>query len=479
QPHDLAADRTALAALARYCQRFSPWVAVEQADAPDCLLLDITGCAHLFGGEAAMADMLAADFASRGYTVRIAVADTLGAAWALARSQEPWGRKRGAKGECLDGQHSAFLPFIVASGAQAEALRPLPVTALRLAEATLHSLREFDLTQIGQLLDLPRADVVSHFGQETLLRLDQALGNVPELPTFEEYVEPLEASWQFEWPVADRRLLQPAMEHLLKEMIDKLRPRNLGVQRLRCTLTMTAGPAMTVDVGLLRASASLPHLMELLSLHWERVFSLAGGQGNQAAATGAEVLGLSMAVAAAPLEFHQGQLWDSFPFPAEGAMVGSEPSPAQRRQDFLTLIERLSSRLGEAAVVRPRLWPDWQPELAWRAHPWLSDAQPSARTQPTPENIPVVVPRPLVLSPRPVAVAVWSLVPEGPPLHFRWQGRGHDVARCWGPERIETGWWRDRDVRRDYYRVETTDGQRHWLFHDRAAGAWHWQGCFA
>jgi protein ImuB len=80
--------------------------------------------------------------------------------------------------------------------------------------------------------------------------------------------------------------------------------------------------------------------------------------------------------------------------------------------------------------------------------------------------------------PQPVALATISVMPDGPPFCFRLRGREHRIARCWGPERIETGWWRGRPIARDYYRVETTTGQRFWLFRSLEEGRWFLQGNF-
>jgi protein ImuB len=80
---------------------------------------------------------------------------------------------------------------------------------------------------------------------------------------------------------------------------------------------------------------------------------------------------------------------------------------------------------------------------------------------------------------RPLRLPVMSIAPEGPPVRFRLAGRDHRIARVWGPERIETGWWRGRCVRRDYYQVETGGGERFWLFRELGSGAWFLHGDFA
>jgi protein ImuB len=157
---------------------------------------------------------------------------------------------------------------------------------------------------------------------------------------------------------------------------------------------------------------------------------------------------------------------------------------AQAHRELARLVDRLGSRLGRACVLRPHCEAEAQPEYAGRFVP-LTDHE--ATTAPPTPPASVVVPhealgpndRPLRLHHPPRAVRVMAVVPDGPPLRFQDQQRWHQVARCWGPERIETGWWRGRTVRRDYYRVETRSGHRFWLFRRLDGGEWFLQGEFA
>jgi protein ImuB len=308
-------------------------------------------------------------------------------------------------------------------------------------------------------LALPRADLAVRFTPEVGLRLDQALGSAAELLATVQADEPVEASWSFEPPAADRRTVEAVLGRLLEQVLERIKPRQLGVQRLLCSLQTGAGEPLHLPVSLLQASDSAPHLMELIHLHLERFF-LARGRTR-----GLEVSAVTVRVAAAvPREFHQGQLFE-----------GEEGT--RRGRQFHLLIERLSHRLGEQSVLRPQLWPDAQPERACRYEPWLVEkvAGPAVAAG-TQGKVPL---RPPCLKARPQAVAVETLGPGGPPLRFAWRGQRHPVAHYWGPERIETGWWRGRDVRRDYYLVERTAGQRFWLFRTLTEGAWFLHGTFA
>ncbi len=150
---------------------------------------------------------------------------------------------------------------------------------------------------------------------------------------------------------------------------------------------------------------------------------------------------------------------------------GNGPGPRHERQ-LTTLVERLSSRLGRAAVVGVRLRPEAQPELSWHYDPLVETGRRRHARKALPAELP---PRPLRLLPRPLPLAATS---DGPPLRFHITGQQHHVAQAWGPERIETGWWRGRPVGRDYFRVETTAGRRFWLFRRLRDGKWFLHGTF-
>jgi protein ImuB len=455
EPHDPQADREALRRLAEWCQRFSPLVAMEETAAPDSLLLNITGCAHLFGGEEALAAQVVAELSGLGYWATAACADTIGAAWAVAH----YGCRRS---------------LIVSPSGHVEALRPLPVAALRLPAHVVELLLQFDIRRIGALLELPRDDLPARFGALLNQRLDQALGNISELLTYEPWEEPVETSWSFEPATADRRALETVLGHLLEQVLERLRPRQLGVQRLTCSFALAAREALPLPVSLLRPSASSGYLMELVRLHLERL------------RVPAEVSAVTIRATAVPLEIQQGRIFES-------------DDRDDRRQELPALIERLSSRLGEKSVLRPYPRADAQPEFAWRYEAWLGtssverdarSAKRRARRKTLPSstlNAPTLhsptlpatyASRPPYLKVRPIAVAVVSIVPGGPPLRFEWQGHSHVVARYWGPERIETGWWRGPDVRRDYYLVETSTGERFWLFRTIVEEKWFLHGAF-
>jgi protein ImuB len=168
------------------------------------------------------------------------------------------------------------------------------------------------------------------------------------------------------------------------------------------------------------------------------------------------------------------------------------------------LLDQCIARLGEAAVVRPRLVDDHQPELAFRYEPVTSTPLGAGRGPPAaarsastarsprvksagriaPEALPAesgrpTEPRPTRLLARPVLVRAMALVPDGPPTWFALAGREHVIVQAWGPERVETGWWRGPDVRRDYFRVATENGEQYWLFRALDGSGWFLHGIFA
>lgn len=436
--HDPQADHQALRKLTAWCQRFSPRVALDEAEQPDSLLLDVTGCGPLFHGEEKLAEKTAREFRRGGYAATVAIADTIGVAWAVAHTLHV--RERAT--------------CIVPPGEQSEVLCRLGIECLRLSAQAVELLHVFDIRRVGQLLTLPRAQLSARFKQEVVQRLDQALGNIPELLTPEGFEEPVEASWLFEPPTGDRRSIEAVLGKLLEQVLERLQPRRQGVQRLLCSLQTSGQEPVHVAIGLLKPSTSPGYLMEMMRLHFERM------------RIPAEVSSIDLRVtAAAPLELHQEHLFEE---------------EKDRGKDFAALIERLSNRLGEQAVLRPMLWPDAQPELAYRCEPWLR----SERTRSELRALPTVTRpgpllRPTCLTSKPRPISVMSVIPGGPPLRFQWKGQNHLIAHYWGPERIETGWWREQDVHRDYYLVETTLGKRFWLFRTMRDERWFLHGLFS
>lgn len=432
--YDPEGDLQSLQQLSVWANRFSPVVALEDEPVPQSLLLDVSGCAPLFRGEPPLLDLVARGLRRQGWRACVAIADTLGAAWALAH---------------YGGSRSLAPP-----GRTEAMLRPLPVGALRLPAETVRCLNELGIGRIDELMDLPRSGVPARLGRAVLGRLDQALGRAAEVLIPYQPPPEIEASFAFEYATDQQEVLNHALDLLTDRIHERLRERHWGARRLECLLYHEMAEPSQIDVSLARPSRSTDHLRLLLRTRLEQV------------ALPEPVSGVNLCVTAAePLDDSQADLFD------EERAAGARALSA--------LIDQLSSRLGREAVTRPGLVPDAQPEYACRFDPALSshaDQEPVTSLAPSypggPPN------RPVRLFPEPVPIPAMSVVPEGPPIQFRWLGAEQRIARFWGPERIETGWWRGQDVHRDYYVVETTDGARFWIFRRRDDARWFLHGCF-
>ncbi len=465
----------------------------------------------------ALAGQILRDFAARGLAVRVAIADTLGAAWAVARfgtGQAPVSLFQELPGsECGEtvaaspspARHTDPGPFppsrdhslhppeqrrpgtaivCIPPGQSLRALKPLPVEALRLPLETIEKLHSLGITRIEQLERLPREELACRFGPGLIQRWDQALGRLaepipvwPPLPKFA-------VRHELEHPVTNREQVAIVLEQLVARLSEQLVDCGCGALQLECRLECQEGEVVAMGVGLFQPTASPRHLSQLAQTRLERATI---PSPLVAISLGASLVG--------PLEHRQEELFVD--------------APMRNGSRFLAmLIDRLASRLGRGAVLRVRPLPDAQPELAYRYDPWVSmrgrDTAVRSAGRPFPasrarchrparaqgdglkvlRDDPVATggalpPRPLRVLRRPIAVSVISLAPHGPPFCFRLRGKEHRIAWTWGPERIETGWWRGPAIARDYYRVETADGHRFWLFRDLKDGRWFLQGHFA
>ena len=431
---DPAADRQGLERLALWCNRFTPWCAV---DGEDGLLLDITGCAHLFGGEAALMDEIATRVTGLGVEARLGLADTPGAAWALAR-------------------FGAAEARIAVPGEARAAIAGLPVEGLRIAAEDAHLLRRLGLTTIDAVEGLPRASLARRFpcrerGSAVLARLDRALGRqaepiVPMAPPpacLERLALPE--------PLIDRAGLDAALARLMPGLAASLERDGLGVRRLALWCYRVDGGVVRRAVATARATRDGDHLLRLFR---ETLETVDPGFGIDLAALHAERV--------EPLA------------PTQLSLAGDK----RRRGDVDLLVDRLLAKLGEGAVCRLEPVARHRPEQAERAVtpgrepvPWreappdASEAPPDAPEAPATPQRPQ---RPFRLFDRPEPVEVMAEVPDGPPLLFIWRRVRRRVVRAAGPERIEPEWWagaggRDEAVR-DYYRIEDADGRRYWLY---------------
>jgi protein ImuB len=398
-------DRLALLAV----RRWSPIAAVTPADG---LWIDLAGCEHLHGGEERFCRRLLAFCRRAGFTARLAVADTAGAAHALAR----FGR-----GDLIR----------VEPHATVEAIAPLPIAALRLAPAALVAARKFGFERIADLLPVARGPLARRLGLAAITRLDQALGGV---------AEPITPRDDPEVPIVERRLLEPigtaeaieqVMADLLADLAELLQARGLGARALRLTGLRVDGSEQVLGVGTSRPTREVPHLLRLFKLRIERIDP----------GMGLEQFWL-IAVHTEPLDAVD-----------LGAFLAGETLV----RDPARLVDVIAGRIGPQAVFRIAPVDSHVPERA------------VARSDPTgmPGNWPAWQ-RPIRLFARPEPLSrVMALMPDQPPRRFEWRGRTYKVIAGDGPERIHGEWWR-RDAEvwavRDYYRVEDEEGGRFWVF---------------
>lgn len=411
---DPAADAQALQALTDWCVRFSPAVA---PDPPDGLFLDITGLAHLWGGEAELACDLRARLQANGLAIRCAVADTAGAAWALARQGPP--------------------VQICPEGGQDAALKNLSVLALRLTPQAGAQLERLGVARIGQLAKLPRGELARRFGAQTLERLDQALGAAPEALAFRRPPTPWVDRLAFAEPISAPEDMARVCADILERLCARLTAAGQGARRFEIAYHRLDGRALTAQVGLAAAGREAGRIARLFAPKLEPLDPGFGVESVTLAAREVE-----------PLAPRQTGL----------APDDQPPMPA----DLAPLVDRLANRLGPDRVWTSQPVESHVPERALSRRPPLAEAPVTGWD---PER-----PRPLRLFRRPEPIEATAPIPDDPPVQFRWRGRLHRVRLAEGPERIGAEWWKVPVEAvsiahiRDYYRVEDQEGGRFWIF---------------
>jgi protein ImuB len=456
-PADPAADRDALLRLCRWASAYAPLVApFGPAEATDGLYIDVAGASHLRGGEANLVADLAARLARATIPARIALADTPGAAFALAR-------------------HGEADRIVVPPGRVAEALRGLPVEALRLDPDMAAGLRRLGLRRVGELDALPRGPLARRFGETLLLRLDQALARRPEPLAPLSEAAAYAAARGFLDPIGRQSDIVRTARDLMAEIAPRLERDGLGACALRLVLHRVDGAVRALDLGLSRPERCPERVAALVSLRLDRLGpALDAGFGFETVALAVTVTGVLLArqtdLGAAPAGDGVGVVADAL---------------AQRLGRALLRLESRASHLPERAD-RSRVWVAGEgcKSLPSRStgRPLLTQGPPSPVDPSWPDHLP---PRPLVLFPRgEAALDVLSTIPEGPPRRFRWRAQVHRVTHAEGPERIAAEWWRAPGKDRDYYRVECEAGHRLWLYRDGPhasdrPAAWYVHGLFA
>jgi protein ImuB len=424
---DPEGDRRALTGLARWCGRFSPWTAPDPGDPGlDGVLLDVTGCARLFNGEDRLIAELLEAVRGLGHEAYAAAAPTIGLAWGLARHRAP---------DHAQGWVSAETPE--------PALSPLPVEALRIG-GVADSLRRFGLKRVGDLTAIPRPQLARRFGAEAVRRLDQARGHE------QESLSPLQPAIRYRARLRfpEALLLMESLKQAVREsaatLCEKLEADGRGLRRALLSLYRVDGQTQGLVIGAAAPARDPAHIARLFHEKLDRA-RLDIGFGVdlvELSALRTEALGA-----------------------AQDDLGGRRAAQAE---DMARLTDRLVARLGPEGVKQVAWRESHQIERAgsWRAG---TGGGPLAVTEapalPARE-------RPLLILTRPEPADAVAEIPDGPPRSFIWRRTRHLVAGAEGPERLAPDWWRDRvsPRTRDYFRVETTEGRRFWLYREGLFG---------
>ncbi len=437
---DRAAERKLLGSLAAWCERYTPLVAL---DGDDSLLMDVTGCTHLFGGEVSFIADIETRLRAQGFSVRTCLANTAGAAWAMAR----YGTER-----------------IIARDQHAHAISALPLAALRLDAALVNSLGRVGFKTIGCIAELPRAPLTARFGAHLLDRLDQASGRQDEIISPLMPVAELASEKRFADPIVHEDDIKRCIGLLAGNIITLLERRDLSVRTCEVKLFRVDGEVQSLSV---HASNPLRDAERIAALFHERLARL---HTDLDAGFGFDIVRLNI-LQADPFNAGQHDLVE--------------------RQDagdgYDVLIDRLGARLGRDRVLQFSFTDTHIPERRFALVPVCGrdgKTDPEQIVLPGPARTPT---RPLILLERPEPIDAIAQVPDSPPSRFRWRKVLYEIARSEGPERIACEWWRDgrASLSRDYFRVEDTQGYRFWLFryglYDRetARPDWYMHGLFS
>ncbi len=476
RPRNPPAEAAFLTALRRWAGKFSPWVAEEP---PDGLIVDLSGCAHLFGGEETLLNVIETDCADMGLGVQMGIADTLGAAWALARyaGQEVMSDRNGdaisqearatraRAGKRRHWTKGGAAPQVTTLGGGARiappgqaygALSPLPIAALRLEDQATTQLNRLGLRRIGDLLGQPRASLARRFGRGLVLRLDQAMGSAPEPVSPARPPQHFAVRMTLPNPIGLVEDVMAAVDRMLPRLCARLEDKGRGVRTLRLEAHRTDQAAEIIDVGLARPTFDQYRIRPLLEMKIDQID----------AGYGIDMLRLEVV--------------QSEPIHARTMAGHADARRAVRdRLEGNTAIDDLIGKLGARVGL----------DTITRHHPAGSNIpEKTALTLAAAWSEPA---RDWPLPPRPRPLLMWRpepvTAPDTPavPGNFRWRGRDWQLTQATGPERISPEWWLDdpnwRSGVRDYWVATTDQGDKLWLFYghgDTMSAGWFCQGQF-
>ena len=435
---DAPADARLLSAIADWCDRFTPFIAI---DGSDSLLLDVSGASHLFGGEEKMLREVRGKIAAQGFSVCGAMAGTAAAARALARY---------ANGT------------IAAPGMEAEASALLPVAALDLESRDTHALRRAGLKTIAQVAGRSRAELTARFGKAMVFKLDRALG-LAEQPISPRRILPdFMAEHRFAEPVTAEEFIADSILSLAESLCGLLEERGQGARALEASFFRSDGIVRRIGIETARPLRDAQMIAKLFRTRLDAL------RDPLDPGFGFDLVRLSV--------LHAERLVPE--------SIGLEARP-DAEKELAFLVDRLAARFGAHRILSFQPQDTHIPEAAGVAVP--AQHAPDTKLVFEPRLCGEAPRRPLRLFERPEPIDVMAQVPDGPPLRFRWRRALHVVTYAEGPERIAMEWWRHQDPRptRDYFRVEDDTGRRFWLFRDGLydrepfAPRWYMHGLFA
>ncbi|WP_459556752.1 Y-family DNA polymerase [Lacunimicrobium album] len=423
-------NRHALEEVAVSAQAFTPVVSLEEAEHPETLILDLSGTSALWTSEDEQLEAIQQHFEGMGYQTCMALAHSLGAAWGLAHFDR----------EARD--------YVLCKGRDELRLSRLPVEALRLETSDVSLLRRLGIKTLHQLLKLERSSLKRRLGERVCVRLSQFLGDVQELLVPYRSPERFEREFRCEQALSHQPSIEHIIRSLLEDVLAALSNRQLGLVRLRIELSCEDRRLIPLEIDLGFPTLDKKLLWDLCLLKWEQ-------------------LQLTSAVMAIHLEATQTQRL----FQRQSSLIAEERSRSAGA--LQPLIAKLSARLGKNAVNRFRITPDPLPESSVQLIPAMEAKDIEIRVKRH------LLQRPLRLFQRAEALEVMGLNDVGVPRRLFLNDQCHDVIHAGGPERIESAWWRGPMQRRDYYRVETSQGRRWWIFQRLADRSWFLQGEWA
>lgn len=474
-----SSDRRALTTAAELTRRFAPVVGLDCMPLPDSLLLDITGCGPLFGGEVTLSELLLRDLKLAGWTARIAIADTIAASWALTHTERgpvevrPPTRSAASSSArrtpSRAGDNPSFydLPIqIIPPGMQQQEIARLPIAASRLPLKDLQILAYLGIRSIGQLLSLPRHDLPSRLSPVAVDRVHQLLSLTDEFIDPLPESNPVAAGWTSEYPAKSFDETRQVLQHLVENITEQIERRRMACSVVTSELTCASGNKVTLSAGVVKPTQSADLIFEVLSLRLETL------------PLSEPVLAIAMSVQTVPIPVSRQR--DLF----------SPTEHIRPQEELATLIARLSNRMGPQSVTTVDIQTDPRPEHAVVLTPVIASADSEKRilqsehvlqqlTEPDTDpmqNIERTFPRPLRLLATPQQIL--DRDQETPPERILVRGHQRRIVELRGPERIQTAWWTDLPCHRDYYRAITETGGEFWIFRELQTGIWYLHGLF-